>query len=69
MVIVEDWIPPTVPGTGLASEDAVIWVRRDEVLGLFDRLRTLRDTEPQRLEAMQTAGMALYQRFAECLCF
>ena len=44
-------------------EDAVIKVRRDDVAGLFERLRRMRVEEPARLAAMQAAGRAVYERF------
>ncbi len=56
VVIVEDWVWPSIPGAGLRWEDAVIKVRRDEVAGLFARLRRMRVEEPERLSAMQAAG-------------
>lgn len=39
VAIVEDWVWPAIPGAGLRWEDAVIKVRRDEIVGLHARLR------------------------------
>ena len=69
VVIVEDWVWPPVPGEGLCWEDCVITLRRNEVVGLFDRLRRLRREQAGRLVAMQAAGSALYERFERMLCF
>ncbi len=69
VVVAEDWVWPSIPGAGLRWEDAVIKVRRDEVDGLFARLRRMRAEEPQRLPAMQAAGRAVYERFEGVGCF
>ena len=69
VVIVEDWVWPSIPGADLRWEDAVIKVRRDEVAGLFARLRRMRVEEPERLAAMQTAGRVVYERFEGVGCF
>ena len=69
VVIVEDWVWPSIPGAGLRREDAVIKVRRDELAGLFARLRRMRVEEPERLAAMQAAGREVYERFEGVGCF
>ena len=69
VVVVEDWVWPSIPGAGLRWEDAVIILRRDEVAGLFGRLRRMRSEEPERLAAMQAAGRAVYERFEGVGCF
>ena len=47
---------------------ALIALRRDEVAGLFARLRRMRSEQPARLAAMQVAGRAVYERFENLLC-
>ncbi|MGZ4954022.1 MAG: exostosin domain-containing protein [Methylobacter sp.] len=69
VVIVDDWIWPSVPGTGLNWQDAVIHVHREDMAGLFDRLRQMRVMESHRLKMMQKTGMQLYERFAAMRCF
>ena len=69
VVIVEDWVWPSIPGAGLRWEDAVIILRRDEVAGLFARLRRMRVEESGRLATMQAAGRAVYERFEKLVCF
>lgn len=65
----DDWVRPPVPGDDLGWDDAVISVGRDEVAGLFERLRELRREEPAALAAMQTAAVTLYARFLGLRCF
>lgn len=60
---------PPVPGEGFVWEDCVIPLPRNEVVGLFDRLRKLRREQADRLVAMQAAERALYERFERMLCF
>lgn len=67
VVFVEDWIWPEVPGGNWDS--AVICLRRDEVTGIIERLRRLRQTELDRLVRMQQTGMGLYEKFAKLRCF
>ncbi|MBA2127508.1 hypothetical protein DLM45_14935 [Hyphomicrobium methylovorum] len=69
VVIVEDWVWPTIPGENLKWDDAVIHVRRNELDGLFDDLRGLRRFEAKRVESMQRAGMEVYRRFQNKRCF
>lgn len=69
VVIVEDWIYPQVPGEDLRWEDCVIQVRRNEIKGLFDRLRNMKEKEANRLGEMQTAGLKMYERFEKMRCF
>jgi hypothetical protein len=69
IVIVEDWLWPEIPDKKLGWDDAVIVIRRDKVDGLIKRLREIRSSQPERLVMMQKAGMALYQHFAQSVCF
>lgn len=69
VVIVEDWVWPTIPGEDLKWEDAVIHVRRNELDGLFDSLRGLRRFEAARVASMQRVGMEVYKRFQTKRCF
>jgi len=69
VVIVDGWQWPEPPGEGLSWEDCVLRVGRDEMGGLFDRLRRMRREQPERLAAMQSAGMNLHQRFMGLRCF
>ena len=43
-------------------------VHREQVAGVFGRLRRMRVEEPERLAAMQTAGRAVYERFEKLVC-
>lgn len=54
---------------GSREDGAVIALHRDEVAGLFARLRRMRAEEPARLAAMQAAGREVYERFEKMLCF
>lgn len=69
VVVVEDWVWPTIPGGDIAWSDAVLHVGRGEVAGLFDRLRWMRRFEPLRVAAMQKAAMEVYRRFETKRCF
>ena len=69
VVIVEDWLPPLVPPGAPAWEEAVIWVQRHEVAGLLTRLDALLREQPEKLQRMQKAAMALYEAFQAKLCF
>ena len=69
VVVVEDWVWPTIPGDDIRWDDAVIHVRRDEIGGLFDRLRWIRRFEPHRVVSMQKAAMEVYRRFETKRCF
>lgn len=67
VVIVEDWIWPEVSGGNW--DNAVIRLRRGEVIGIVERLRRLQQDELDRLVRMQQAGMGLYEKFAKLRCF
>jgi len=69
VVIVDDWLWPAPPEGSPRWEDAVIVLRRNEVAGVFERLRRLRQSEPVRLERMQSAGRILYEGFCQKCCF
>lgn len=69
VVVVEDWVWPTIPGDDIAWSDAVVHVKRDGIAGLFDRLRWMRRFEPQRVADMQKAAMEVYRRFETKRCF
>lgn len=69
VVVVEKWVWPTIPGDDLAWHDAVVAVRRDEIPGLFDRLRWMRRFEADRVLVLQTNAMEIYRRFQAKRCF
>lgn len=69
VVTAENWVWPTIPGGDLTWSDAVIHVGREEIGGLFDRLRWMRRFEPLRVAAMQKAAMEIYRRFEIKRCF
>lgn len=69
VVVVEKWVWPTIPGGDLSWRDAVVAVRRDEISGLFDRLRWMRRFEADRVLLLQTNAMETYRRFQTKRCF
>lgn len=69
VIIVEDWIFPPIPGEDLLWQNCAIHVLRNEIVGLFDRLRQLKANQLEKLEDMQLNGMKLYTKFCHMRCF
>lgn len=69
VVLVDGWVWPDLLGEKVRWDDCVLRVGPEEIPGLFGRLRRMRQEQPERLAAMQAAGMRLHRRFENLRCF
>ena len=69
VVIVENWVWPSIPDNELSWEDCVIHISREEICGLFHRLRQMKKNELDKLIKMQVAAMSVYKAFHRKRCF
>lgn len=69
VVIVDDWVWPTLPEPGVVWEHCVICVGRNELSGIFERLARMRSEQFHCLTLMQAYGMRVYEKFCGICCF
>ena len=66
VIIADDWLPPTVPGSAVSLTDCCIFVPSSEIDGVFRRLR---DIGPQRVAELQQRCIQAYPLFRDLTAF